>query len=69
MPGLADTALALAIDPSLVRRDKRRGRRGGGQPANGVAGDPRRAERLSSDKQGVDAIVTRPPSMRSVARR
>jgi creatinine amidohydrolase len=36
--GLADTALALALDPSLVRRELL-----GAEPGPGVEGDPRRA--------------------------
>ena len=53
--GLADTSLALAIDPALVRRDKlEAGARGA--PADGVSGDPRRAS-AELGQLGVDAIV------------
>jgi creatinine amidohydrolase/Fe(II)-dependent formamide hydrolase-like protein len=49
--GLADTSLALAVDPSLVRRDQLQ------QPAApGVTGDPARAT-ADLGKAGVDAIV------------
>ena len=53
--GLADTSLALAIDPGLVRSDQLEagGRRA---PSNGVAGDPRRAS-AELGQLGVDAIV------------
>ena len=40
--GLADTSLMLALDPSMVRSDLLAGA-AGGQPKNGVAGDPARA--------------------------
>jgi creatinine amidohydrolase len=53
--GLADTSLALAIDPGLVRPDKLDAA-GRGAPANGVSGDPRRAT-AALGQSGVDAIV------------
>ncbi len=53
--GLADTSLALAIDPGLVRRDKLEAG-GRGAPSNGVAGDPRRAT-AALGQPGIDAIV------------
>jgi creatinine amidohydrolase/Fe(II)-dependent formamide hydrolase-like protein len=53
--GLADTALALAVDPGLVRRDKLEAG-GRGAPSNGVAGDPRRAT-AEIGQPGLDAIV------------
>ena len=53
--GLADTALALAVDPSLVRQDALTH---GAKPAarDGVYGDPRRAT-AELGQVGVDAIV------------
>ncbi len=39
--GLADTALALAVDPTLVRLDQAKGRKPGA--TDGATGDPRRA--------------------------
>ena len=53
--GLADTALALAIDPALVRRDQLAAAAQGGQ-AQGVYGDPRRAS-AELGQIGVDRIV------------
>jgi creatinine amidohydrolase/Fe(II)-dependent formamide hydrolase-like protein len=53
--GLADTSLALAVDPALVRRDKLE-TAARGAPGNGVAGDPRRAT-AEIGQPGVDAIV------------
>ncbi|MBX3605055.1 MAG: creatininase family protein [Piscinibacter sp.] len=53
--GLADTALALAVDPSLVRGDRL------GQPAgrsDGVVGDPRRAS-VELGRIGADQVVAR----------
>ena len=47
--GLADTALMMALDPSLVRADKL-------QPGEGVNGDPRRAT-AELGALGVAAIV------------
>ena len=53
--GLADTSLALAIDPALVRTEKlATGAKPG--PADGVRGDPRRAT-AELGQLGVDAIV------------
>ena len=54
--GLADTSLALAIDPSLVRLDQlQRAARSGER--EGVSGDPRRAT-VELGQLGVDRIVT-----------
>jgi creatinine amidohydrolase/Fe(II)-dependent formamide hydrolase-like protein len=53
--GLADTSLALAIDPALVRADRMKSNAG---KAEGVYGDPRRAS-AELGKAGVDAIVQR----------
>ncbi len=55
--GLADTSLALAVDPRLVRADRLRA---GGVVANadGVRGDPRRAS-AELGQLGVDLIVGR----------
>ena len=53
--GLADTALALAIDPTGVRRDQLAQAAQGGQ-ALGVQGDPRRAS-AELGQLGVDHIV------------
>jgi creatinine amidohydrolase/Fe(II)-dependent formamide hydrolase-like protein len=54
--GLADTSLALAIDPGLVRTERlSAGTKLG--PADGVYGDPRRAS-AELGRLGVDAIVT-----------
>jgi creatinine amidohydrolase len=49
--GLADTSLALAVDPSLVRTDRL-------QSGEGVKGDPRRSG-AELGRLGVDLIVTR----------
>ncbi len=49
--GVADTSLALAVDPSLVRADRLHE-----APSAGVSGDPRRAS-AELGKAGVDAIV------------
>jgi creatinine amidohydrolase/Fe(II)-dependent formamide hydrolase-like protein len=49
--GLADTALALALDPSLVRRELL-----GAEPGPGVEGDPRRAT-VDLGDAGVALIV------------
>jgi creatinine amidohydrolase/Fe(II)-dependent formamide hydrolase-like protein len=56
--GLADTSLALAIDPHLVRRDFLRSARAPGvdRASEGVTGDPRRAS-AELGQVGVDAIV------------
>ncbi|HET7262728.1 MAG TPA: creatininase family protein [Casimicrobiaceae bacterium] len=53
--GLADTALALAVDPALVREDILRGGRDL-DAAHGVYGDPRRAT-AALGAPGVDDIV------------
>ena len=53
--GLADTSLAWAIDPALVRRDKLAAGAAGGA-AEGVTGDPRRSS-AELGQLGVDAIV------------
>ena len=53
--GLADTALALAIDPALVRRDVLVNNPKAGV-RDGVYGDPRRAT-AELGQAGVDAIV------------
>ncbi len=67
--GLADTALAMAIDPRLVRADSLRSPEppGAGQ---GVYGDPRRAT-AELGQPGVDLIVktTVEAIRRAVARR
>jgi creatinine amidohydrolase len=56
--GLADTSLALAIDPRLVRRELLRSARAPGvdRTSEGVTGDPRRAS-AELGQVGVDAIV------------
>jgi creatinine amidohydrolase/Fe(II)-dependent formamide hydrolase-like protein len=56
--GLADTSLALAIDPRLVRRELLRSARTPGvdRTSEGVSGDPRRAS-AELGQIGVDAIV------------
>ena len=54
--GLADTSLAWAIDPALVRRDKLTSATSGGS-AEGVMGDPRRSS-AELGQLGVDAIVS-----------
>ena len=54
--GLWDTALALALDPQLVRVPQLRERRFG--PAEGVHGDPSRAS-AELGQRGVDLIVSR----------
>ena len=53
--GLADTSLALAVDPRLVRSDRLQGSEKPG-PADGVTGDPRKAT-AALGQLGVDAIV------------
>lgn len=53
--GLADTALTLALDPSLVRTDKLQQ---SFTAADGVQGDPRRAT-AEIGQIGVDVIVAR----------
>jgi creatinine amidohydrolase/Fe(II)-dependent formamide hydrolase-like protein len=52
--GLADTSLALAIDPNLVRIERLAS---GPKAADGVTGDPRRSS-AELGQLGVDAIVT-----------
>ncbi len=54
--GLADTALALAVDPSLVRAEQQQSA-SGPTAAPGVTGDPRRAT-AELGTAGVDTIVT-----------
>ena len=67
--GLADTSLALAVDPRLVRADRLQS---GGKPgrAEGVVGDPRGSS-AALGQLGVDAIVAGSVDAirRSVARR
>ncbi len=53
--GLADTSLALALDPALVRADRLAGAAQAGSP-NGVTGDPKRAS-AELGRLGVDRIV------------
>ena len=53
--GLADTALALAIDPGLVRSEQQVIQIASAPP--GVSGDPRRAT-AELGKPGIDMIVT-----------
>ena len=55
--GAADTALALAVDPSLVRQDAL-GRKAGARDGlrDGVSGDPRRAS-AEAGQAGVDLII------------
>ena len=57
--GLADTSLALAVDPRLVRRELLKSARAPGvdKEAEGVAGVPRRATG-ELGQAGVDIIVT-----------
>jgi creatinine amidohydrolase len=56
--GLADTSLALAVDPRLVRRELLQPATGPGihHEGDGVTGDPRRAT-AELGQVGVDAIV------------
>jgi creatinine amidohydrolase len=67
--GLADTSLALAVDPRLVRTDRIQGGEPAGR-AEGVYGDPRRSS-AELGRLGVDAIVgeTVAAIRRAVARR
>jgi creatinine amidohydrolase len=67
--GLADTSLALAVDPRLVRSDQLAGAVKPG-PADGVLGDPRRST-AALGQLGVDAIVAASVSaiQRATARR
>jgi creatinine amidohydrolase len=53
--GLADTALALAVDPRLVRSEQLQAAKPS-NGADGVHGDPRRAS-AEAGRVGVDAIV------------
>lgn len=53
--GLADTALAMGVDPSLVRTDQLAAA-GKGAPGNGVAGDPRRAT-ADLGRAGIEQVV------------
>ena len=53
--GLADTSLALAVNPGLVRMDQLRAD-AKPAPATGVNGDPRRAS-AELGRVGVDLIV------------
>jgi creatinine amidohydrolase/Fe(II)-dependent formamide hydrolase-like protein len=56
--GLADTSLALAVDPRLVRRDYAQSATdaGASYATTGIAGDPHRAT-AELGQMGVDAIV------------
>lgn len=54
--GLADTSLALAVDPGLVRPEQQQATPGT-SALPGVSGDPRRAT-AELGKPGIDAIVT-----------
>jgi len=67
--GLADTSLAMAIDPRLVRTDRLRSPEPLGR-AEGVYGDPRRAS-AELGQPGIDLIVktTVDAIRRAVARR
>jgi creatinine amidohydrolase/Fe(II)-dependent formamide hydrolase-like protein len=67
--GLADTALAMAIDPHLVRGDRLRSPQPAGR-ADGVYGDPRRAT-PELGQAGVELIVSTSVAAikRAVARR
>ena len=62
--GLADTSLALAVDPDLVRKDALASGRDL-DAAHGVRGDPRRSS-AELGRLGVDAIVRR--SVESIRR-
>lgn len=52
--GVSDTAMLLAVDPALVRRDKIAP--GGGFPQSGVTGDPTKAT-IALGRQGLDLTV------------
>jgi creatinine amidohydrolase len=67
--GLADTSLALAVDPRLVRSDRLASAAKPG-PADGVSGDPRRSTGALG-QLGIDAIVAGSVSaiQRATARR
>jgi creatinine amidohydrolase/Fe(II)-dependent formamide hydrolase-like protein len=54
--GLADTSLAMAVDPGLVRPDQQQSRPMASVPP-GVSGDPRRAT-AELGQPGIDMIVT-----------
>ena len=54
--GLADTSLALAVDPGLVRAEQQQAAQIA-PPPPGVSGDPRRAT-AELGKAGIDMIVT-----------
>jgi creatinine amidohydrolase/Fe(II)-dependent formamide hydrolase-like protein len=54
--GLADTSLALAVDPGLVRAEQLQSTRGT-SALPGVSGDPRRAT-AELGKPGIEAIVS-----------
>ncbi len=54
--GLADTSLALAVDPRLVRREIMQSARASAGEVQGVSGDPRRAS-AELGQIGIDAIV------------
>jgi creatinine amidohydrolase/Fe(II)-dependent formamide hydrolase-like protein len=56
--GLADTALTLALEPSLVRTEQLAQAGTAHHPDNGVAGDPARAS-AELGRAGVDLIVQR----------
>jgi len=63
--GLADTSLALAVDPALVRLDVMTGRSPGAAP-DGVAGDPRRST-AELGRLGIERIVA--ASVEAIRRR
>jgi creatinine amidohydrolase/Fe(II)-dependent formamide hydrolase-like protein len=54
--GLADTALTLALDPSLVRADRLAQAAAAQHPGNGVAGDPTKAT-AELGRAGIELIV------------
>ncbi len=54
--GLADTALTMALDPTLVRADRLAQAAGARHPGNGVAGDPAKAT-AELGRAGVELIV------------
>jgi creatinine amidohydrolase len=66
--GLADTSLALAVDPALIRADKLKAPNKG--KADGVYGDPRKAT-AEIGRPGIELIVERSVEAikRAVARR
>jgi creatinine amidohydrolase/Fe(II)-dependent formamide hydrolase-like protein len=66
--GLADTALALAVDPRLVRAEQQQSATGT-SALPGVSGDPRRAT-AELGKPGIDSIVSQTvAAIRAAARR